>query len=400
MATWNRRQFSAALAAGIASPAWLRALPPVSPNSPLPTGGQATEAARAQTVKLPVVVASSNGYTYGATAEAFAKLQAGADTLEAVLSGVNKVEENPADMSVGYGALPDEDGVVTNDACCIHGPTMQMGAVGCLAGYLHTSRVAKALMDYTDQIFLVGEGAARFAEIAGCTKAPPGLTEAARQRWLLWKEARSFRDAWGPGLDSPQYELWQKYKASGNPPLSSLEAAARRLGIPDDQVAEAVAQVLHPPHGTINCLAVNTRHEISGVTTTAGRAFKIPGRVGDSPILGTGCYVDGEVGGAGSTGRGEENIRVVGAHTIVEQMRNGKTPQEGCLEACRRIAHLFRNHPDRLAQVGIQFYALRVDGAFGAASLWGTKEHGAGGFAVHDGVNRLEPMAYLLTRAS
>lgn len=391
MAPLNRRQFTAALAAGMA-------LPAVGGASAVPTelfGDGAQSAAW----KLPVVVASANGFHFGATAEAFSQLQAGADTLEAVIAGVGKNEANPADMSVGYGALPGEDGVVTMDACCIHGPTMEMGAVGCLAGYLHTARVAQAVMNNTDQVFLVGEGAAQFAAIAGCEKAPAGLTTAARQRWLLWKESRSLRDAWGPGLDSPRYEQWQAYKRGGSAPLSALEQLARQIGIPEGEVAVAVEQVLHPPHGTINCLAVNVRHEVSGVTTTAGRAFKIPGRVGDSPVIGAGCYVDGEVGGAGSTGRGEENIRICGGHTIVEQMRLGKTPQQACLEACRRIAHWFRAYPARLRQVDIQFYAVRVDGAYGAASLWGTKAAGGGGFAVHDGQNRLSPMAYLLERA-
>ncbi|HUX68505.1 MAG TPA: isoaspartyl peptidase/L-asparaginase [Terriglobales bacterium] len=398
MATISRRNFAAALAAGLGSaPAWLRALPAVGAASKLPTELQG--AAPAPVPKLPVVVASANGYHFGATAAAYAELQAGADTLEAVLAGVNKNEENPLDMSVGYGALPDEDGVVTNDACCIHGPSMEMGVVGNLAGFLHSSRVAQAVMNNTDQIFLVGEGAARFGAMVGCRKAPPGLTTAARQRWLLWKESRSLRDAWGPGLDSPRFEQWQAYKRGGDAPLRALEQLARQIGIPEDQLAEATEQVLHPPHGTINCLAVNRRREISGVTTTAGRAFKIRGRVGDSPIIGAGCYVDGEVGGAGSTGRGEEDIRVCGGHTIVEQMRLGKTPQEACLEACRRIAHLFRAYPARLPLVDIQFYALRVDGLYGAASLWGRKQGGGGPFAVHDGVNRTEPMAYLLERA-
>jgi len=398
----SRRQFSAALAAGLgAAPAWLRGagLPAISGRTPAPTDLQGSGSGQAGG-KLPVVVSSPNGYTYGATAEAYAKMQAGADTLEAVVSGVGKVEADPRDMSVGYGSLPDESGVVTNDASCVHGPTMQMGAVGCLAGYLHTARVAQAVMMNTDEVFLVGAGAARFADTLGMERSP-GLTEKARQRWLLWKESRSLRDGWGPGLDDPRYELWQQYKATGRAPLSALEPLAERIGIPREEWAEAFAQVLFPPHGTIHCLGVNAKRELSAVTTTAGTAFKIPGRCGDSPVLGAGCYVDGEVGGAGSTGRGEENIRVCGGHTIVEQMRTGRTPREACLEALRRIQHLFRAYPERLAKVEIQFYALRVDGAYAAATLWGPAKGGKPTpFAVHDGVNRTEPMAWLLERGS
>ena len=149
--------------------------------------------------------------------------------------------------------------------------------------------------------------------------------------------------------------------------------------------AEHVA--LHPPTGTINCLALNSKGESTGVTTTSGLAWKIPGRIGDSPIIGAGLYVDQEVGGAGSTGRGEENIRVARAHTIVENMRHGMTPREACLDVLKRISHNFADDRARM-QFDIRFYALRRDGQYAGASLWNA---GKPSFAVNDGgESRLE----------
>ena len=160
---------------------------------------------------------------------------------------------------------------------------------------------------------------------------------------------------------------------------------------------------LRPPTGTINCLALNRKGEMSGVTTTSGLAWKIPGRVGDSPIIGAGLYVDQDVGAAGSTGRGEENIRIAGAHTIVEEMRHGHHPREACLEALRRVSRNYNHDAARLAQFDLSFYALRRDGVYAGASLWsGPAAQGKRSprtFAVNDGgASRLEPCAYLLER--
>jgi N4-(beta-N-acetylglucosaminyl)-L-asparaginase len=258
--------------------------------------------------------------------------------------------------------------------------------VGALENCKNPSLVAKAIMDHTDHIMLVGAGASKFAQDMGFEKVNL-LTDRSRQIWMLWRQHRSMSDAWGPGLDSPEYK-------------ENLEKKAAELGIPEEWRAYAVGKVLQAPTGTINCLAVNAKGEISGVTTTSGLAWKISGRVGDSPIIGAGCYVDGEVGGGGSTGRGEENIRIAGGHTIVEMMRQGKTPVEACMEALRRVEHNFRFDRSRLNLFELAFYALRVDGAYGAASLWDTDASGKRRrqFAVNDGQNRLEDMAFLLRR--
>ena len=130
---------------------------------------------------------------------------------------------------------------------------------------------------------------------------------------------------------------------------------------------------IHPPHGTINCIALNEKGEMSAVTTTSGMAWKIPGRVGDSPIIGGGLWLDQDVGGAGSTGRGEENLRVCGAHTVVENMRHGMPPKEAALDALKRVARNFDNDKKRLEAVDLNFYVLRKDGEYAGASLWGQR---------------------------
>ncbi len=329
-----------------------------------------------------IVISSANGQQ--ACRRAMEMLNAGKDTLDAVVAGVNLVEEDPEDTSVGYGGLPNEDGVVELDASVMHGPTRRAGSVAAIRNIKTPSRVAQMVMEQTDHIMLVGDGALRFARACGF-KEEELLTEKARLAWLVWK--KSLRDGnkhnnWGPGLSAP----------------SALfpHADERELAWARDVAA-------HPPTGTINCLALNAKGEMSGVTSTSGLAWKIAGRVGDSPIIGAGLYVDQDVGAAGSTGRGEENIRVAGAHTIVENMRYGMPPRDACLDALRRVSHNFNGDRKRLADFDLNFYALRKDGAYCGASLWNTVQRGGAfvsrQFAVNDGgESRLENAVYLMER--
>lgn len=334
-----------------------------------------------------VVVASGNGL--GACSRAMELLAGGADTLDAVIAGVNLNEEDPEDTSVGYGGLPNEEGVVELDASVMHGPTRRAGAVAALQNIKTPSRVARLVMEQSDHVLLVGEGALRFARAHGFQEEDL-LTEKSRLAWLVWKQ--SLRDAgghnnWTDGLDAPR-EPRARLKNAFPGASPELLAWARRMAA-------------DPPTGTINCLALNDRGEISGVTTTSGLAWKIPGRVGDSPIIGAGLYVDQDVGAAGSTGRGEENIRVAGAHAVVENMRHGMPPREACLEVLRRIARNYNNDTARLRSFDIQFYALRKDGQYAGVSLWRGRKGGAESrqFAVHDGKGaRLEPCATLFDR--
>lgn len=332
-----------------------------------------------------IVISSANGVR--ACARAIELLRAGADTLDAVVAGVNIIEEDPEDTTVGYGGLPNEDGVVELDACVMHGPTRRAGSVASLRNIKTPSKVAKTVMERTDHIMLAGEGALRFARAYGF-KESDLLTEKARLAWVSWKE--SLRDAaghnnWGPGLDAPP--------AAARSRLEKLFPEADQATL-----AWAWEMAVHPPTGTINCLALNAKGEISGVTTTSGLAWKIPGRVGDSPIIGAGLYVDQDVGAAGSTGRGEENIRVAGAHTIVENMRHGMGPREACLDVLKRVVRNFDNDQARMARFGLHFYALRKDGEYAGTSLWsGGSGYRAPHFSVDDGSGaRLVPSTPLL----
>lgn len=314
-----------------------------------------SSAANSQAGSGEVVIASSNGVR--ACDRALELMRSGTDTLDAVIAGVNINEDDPEDNSVGYGGLPNELGIVELDASVMHGPTRRCGSVASLRDIKNPSKVAKLVMEQTDHIMLVGSGALEFAKAWGF-KEEELLTEKSRLAWLVWKQ--SLRDKgnhnnWTDGLDSPA------------PP----RALRRHFPDADDStLAWAYEMSRMPPTGTINCLALNRKGEMSGCTTTSGLAWKIPGRVGDSPIIGAGLYVDQEVGAAGSTGRGEENIRVAGAHTIVENIRHGMTPKEACLDALKRIARNYGNDAKRLDRFDINFYAIRKDGQFAGASLW------------------------------
>ena len=341
-----------------------------------------------------IVISSANGMR--ACARAMEILKAGGDTLDAVVAGVNIVEEDPEDNSVGYGGLPNEDGVVELDASVMHGPTRRAGSVAAIRNVKTPSNIAKLVMEQTDHIMLVGDGALRFAKSCGF-KEEDLLTEKSRLAWLVWKQ--SLRDPnghsnWGEGLDAPS-----KASPVKIPPTASLRKMFPQANAETLRWAWEVA--VHPLTGTINCLALNAKGEMSGVTTTSGLAWKIAGRVGDSPIIGAGLYVDQDVGGAGSTGRGEENIRISGAHTIIENMRKGMPPREACLDAMQRVVRNFQNSREKLAQFDLNFYALRKDGQYAGTSLWNgivrdnkvLPKH----FAVNDGgQSRLENCAHLL----
>ena len=345
----------------------------------------------AQTPTLTeTVISSKNGLQ--ACARAMEFLQSGKDTLDAVVAGVNIVEEDPEDSSVGYGGLPNEEGIVELDASVMHGPTRKCGSVASIRNIKTPSKVAQAVMQQTNHVMLAGDGALRFARAMGFPEDNL-LTEKSRMAWLLWKQSLRGPDGhtnWTDWVDTPDGK-----------PSAQIRELFPNAG--EEELAWAARVVRHPPTGTINCLALNRKGEMSGVTTTSGLAWKIPGRVGDSPIVGAGLWVDQDVGGAGSTGRGEENLRVAGAHTIVENMRHGMSAKDACLDALKRVARNFNNNAERLAQFDINFYALRKDGDYCGSSLWdGVWSHGQFGrsqFSVNQaGKGRLEDCVYLLER--
>lgn len=277
------------------------------------------------------VIASGNGLESVKLARKM--ILEGADPLDAVIAGVNLVEDDPKDTSVGYGGLPNEDGIVELDAAVMHGPTHNAGSVASIRNIKNPSKVAKLVMELTDHVLLVGDGALRFAKAMGFEEENL-LTDHARKQWLKWKQSLNGNDNW---LMPPDH---------------------------DGKVEKH--------HGTIHCAGMNTNGDISCVTTTSGLAYKIPGRVGDSPIIGAGLYVDNEIGSCGSTGRGEENLKNLCCSTAVELLRNGMSPVDAGLEILRRVVKHAPKHTlneDGPPKFGLNFYILTKDGKHAGVSL-------------------------------
>ena len=351
----NRREFVVTGAAGIAAAATTR------------TSAKAPAVIR-QSVK-PLVVASANGFQYknggpkSGVEIAFDMITQGKDVLDAVIAGVNICELDPADTSVGYGGLPNADGVVQLDASCMHGPRKRAGAVACIEGVRTPSLVAQKVSSETDHHLIVGRDAQTFARNMGFKIEDDLNTERSRTAWLEWKRR----------TDPTRYL---------DP--SKREAALRR--IEREMMDEGWVDPNHF-YGTINCNGLNAKGEICGVTTTSGLAWKIPGRVGDSPILGAGLYVDGDIGAAGSTGRGEANLFSLASFLIVEEMRRGKHPKDAGLEALRRIkANTIekrllnaRGEPN----FNINFYMLNKKGEYAGVAMYSPSAR-PGRYAVCD----------------
>ncbi len=316
----------------------------------------------------PVVIASGNGHEHKnggprtCVEEAWQRIAKGEDVLESLIAGVNIVELDPADTSVGYGGLPNADGVVQLDSCCMHGPLKRAGGVASLEGVRTPSRVAKAVLDHTDHHLLVGPGAQTFARNMGFAIEADLNTDRSRARWLEWKRR----------ID-PGHYLDPRTRAFAG------EAASRSM----------VRDGLLDPHhrfGTINCDGVSAKGEVCGVTTTSGLAFKIPGRVGDSPILGAGLWVDGEVGAAGSTGRGEANLYSLSSFFIVEELRRGRAAKDAGMAALQRVkaATVEKRLLDRngLPSFQLVFYVLTKKGEYAGVSMWGKEGGNPERFAV------------------
>ncbi|HXC87016.1 MAG TPA: N(4)-(beta-N-acetylglucosaminyl)-L-asparaginase [Candidatus Cybelea sp.] len=360
MEIWSRRKFFLTSLAG----SFVAGARKLLGNS-LPANEAASRAASLPGTR-PIIISSANGLH--ALDKGMDILRKGGDTLDAAVAVVTVVEDDPNDDSVGFGGLPNEEGEVELDASVMHGPTHRAGSVAAVRRIKNVARLAQTVMEKTNHVMMVGDGARRFAVAEGFEDMNL-LTEHSRKIWLAWKASSSMN--WRPGIDSPE---WNQH--------------VRAIFDQDEaKIAYAERVIAHPPTGTIPCMAVNEKGDISATTTTSGLAWKIPGRVGDSPIIGAGCCVDNEVGAAGSTGKGEENIKISGGHTIIEMMRRGKSPEEACLEALGRIARNYNNDKRKLGTFHIFFYALNKDGVPGAASLWRNhyEEQGHSVYAVHDG---------------
>jgi N4-(beta-N-acetylglucosaminyl)-L-asparaginase len=361
MERWTRRKFFLTSLAGSAAASVGKLLGKTLPDEAANSVGAAVQGTR------PLIISSANGVH--ALDKGMDILKKGGDTLDAVVAAVTVVEDDPKDNSVGYGGLPNEEGEVELDASVMHGPTARAGSVAGVRRIKNAARLAKTVMEKTNHVMIVGDGARRFAVAEGFEEMNL-LTEESRLAWLAWKASSSFN--WRPGIDSPE---WKEHMAA-------------LLDTPDKRALQPWIEsvIAHPPTGTIPCMAVNEKGEISATTTTSGLAWKIPGRVGDSPIIGAGCCVDNEIGAAGSTGKGEENIKISGGHTVIEMMRKGMSPTDACLEALHRIARNYKNDKKKLKTFHIFFYALNKDGVHGAASLWSNLyDKRPAQYAVHDG---------------
>lgn len=338
--TLSRRTLIAGSASVVAAPL-ARAFPEMLIKSPV----------------KPVVISSSNGNSFKnggnetCVHRAYRLMTSGKDVLDSLIEGVNILELDPEETSVGWGGLPNAEGVVQLDSCCMHGPKKWAGGVAALEGVRTPSRVARDVAMKTDHHLLVGKGAQEFARNMGHTIEPNLMTEKARRIWLEWKRRTD-----------PEHYLDPSKRAA--------------FGL---QTALAMAEEgwMDPTHvyGTINCDGINVKGEICGVTTTSGLAFKIPGRVGDSPILGAGLYVDQEVGAAGSTGRGEANLYDLCSFLIVEEMRRGLHPKDAGMAALKRVAK--NTVEKRLLNAagrpnfGLQFYVLDAHGRHAGVTLNG-----------------------------
>jgi N4-(beta-N-acetylglucosaminyl)-L-asparaginase len=325
----------------------------------LPAKAEAAAPAVRRSGPRPVIVSSANGNLFKNGGEltcvalAFAMIEKGADVLDALIAGVNLVELDPLDDSVGYGGLPNADGVVQLDSCCMHGPLKRAGGVACIEGVRTPSQVARAVMQHTDHHLLVGKDAQAFARQMGFTVEADLNTEHSRKLWLEWKR-RSDAQHW---LDP------QKRAELGHEVRMAM-------------VREGKVSMDHV-YGTINCDGVGLKGEVCGVTTTSGLAWKIPGRVGDSPILGAGLYVDQDAGAAGSTGRGEANLYGLSSFLIVDLLRRGMRPKDAGMEALRRIKD--RTVEKRLLNArglpnfNVNFYIVNAKGETAGVSLYESK---------------------------
>ncbi|HEY1807715.1 MAG TPA: isoaspartyl peptidase/L-asparaginase [Acidobacteriaceae bacterium] len=384
--------------------------------------------------------------------EAHQMLLDGADTLDAAHHVCLGRENDPKDHSVGYGGLPNEEGVVELDSCCMHGPSRSAGSVGGVRNIKNVCLVARKVYEHTGHVMLCADGAYRFARDMGFPHEDL-LTDDARKIWMLWKENNSQMDWWGPSMTEPGWKdpyagrpapkptidlhgmslnsgapapgLSNPERSEGSPAQAirpgrvprhptpewaqtirirtrKLMQMAADLGIAPENRLYAAEQILWPTTGTIHVSVVNTKGEMSGATTTSGLAWKLPGRLGDSPILGAGSWTDQDVGSAGATGSGEENIKVVGAHAVVELMRHGMDPKDAGLEVMRRIVRNYNGDMTRVRLLDMEYYIVRKDGAYAGVSLWSTSPTGRPRvFAVADGKGyRVEKCAYLLEGGS
>jgi N4-(beta-N-acetylglucosaminyl)-L-asparaginase len=299
--------------------------------------------------KKPVVIASGNQRTAEIAME---MIRQGADPLDAAIAGVAIVEADPNDHSVGLGGTPNEEGVVELDASVMHGPTHGGAGVAGLRNIVHAAAVARCIMKRTKHVLLVGDNALKFAKEHGFPEQDL-LTDVTRQAWIAWKETR---------------------------------LRGSRIPVTTAQLDPVVRDLVEKPvHGTIHCSALDTHGDLGAVTTTSGLGYKVPGRVGDSPILGAGLYLDNTVGSCGSVGLGEVNLLNCASYLVVENLRRGMHPKDALVATTKRVVETTTRDPRFRDDNGrptfdVVFYCLTKDGRYAAANI-----HGPAGLVVADG---------------
>ncbi len=323
---------------------------------------------------------------------AYKMLKDGSDTLDAALHLCKAQEDDPTNHSAGLGGLPNSQGEVQLDACCFHGPTGRSAAVSSITGIRNASLVARAVIEDTGDAVLAGSDAQTFALAHGFLKEDL-LTDRTRKNYLLWKQIASSSNRpknaiYDPSWPEParQAHYLPDSQMEFDTLVHQLEPLAIQQGLGPAATWRAVYDSLAPVSEAVFVSTIDRKGQISAASTSAGRPWRLPGVSSDVAVLGAGCFVDPDVGSAGSSGTAEANIRITGAHTIIENMRMGMSPEDAGMDALRRIVRWYKNDTTALRFVEMVYYILRKDGAYASVSLWaGDRSGHVRQFTIMDG---------------
>ncbi len=340
--------------------------------------------------RLPALICKVTA-TVGIDA-AYQMLVEGSDTLEAALHVCKTQEDDPKDHSTGLGGLPNGQGEVQLDACCLHGPTRRVAAVASVGGIRNVSLLSRALMEHTGNALLAGSDAQTFALSQGFMREEL-LTDRTRKNFALWKQIHSHPDLLGTGVYDPSWPepVGKAHFLPGSQKdldqlVHKLEPLAVQAGLGPEATWRAVFDALAPAAEPVYVSTIDRKGQLSSACTSSGLPWRMPGVSSDVAVVGAGCFIDPEVGSAGSSGNAEANIKIAGAHTIIENMRRGMSPEEAGMDALRRIARWYNNDMTALRFVEMVYYILRKDGAYGSVSLWhGDRTGHVRQFTIKDG---------------
>ncbi len=350
--------------------------------------------------RLPVILCRTSD-TLGVDA-AYGMLQQGSDTLDSALKITRTQEDDPNDFTTGVGGLPDADGAVRLDACCFHGPTGRSAAVAGVGGLRNASLLAQSVMQKTGYNLLAGEGARLFGIAQGLPAEAPS-NDRTDKMWSLWKQVRALPGPVAPGVYDPNWPSQDRQahflpasQASLDTLVNKVAVLAKAAGLEPQWTWRAAFDALFPSATPLFAAAVNAKNEMSCAATTSGLPWRMPGAVSDVAMLGAGCYLDPAIGAVGASGNAEANIRIGGAHSIVQSMRSGMLPENAGMDALRRVAECYKHDMAALRFVEIVYYVLRKDGAYACVSLWrGDRTGHVRTYTVHDGLRRSEPCLFL-----